>query len=146
MSTDDRVAVKTYVPRHQKQTWVAHAEELDMTQSEFVRTMVQAGRAEIDVPGGVSGERAVSDGRSDASGRPDERSGNTSEDTTRAADFPGRIRTVLDRRGALEWDELVDALVDDVESELDEALQTLQANGEVVHSGRSGGYKLIDDE
>ncbi|AGB15969.1 hypothetical protein Halru_1356 [Halovivax ruber XH-70] len=146
MSTDDRVAVKTYVPRHQKQTWVNHAEKLDMTQSEFVRTMVQAGRAEIDVPGSGSGERAVSDGRSDTSDGHGERSGNSSDNAVQSTDFADRIRTVLDRRGALEWDELVDALVDDVESELDKALQTLQANGEVVHSGRSGGYTLIDDE
>ncbi|MDZ7701745.1 MAG: DUF5805 domain-containing protein [Halobacteriales archaeon] len=44
MSADERVGVKTSVPRYQKEAWTEHADALDMSQSEFVRTMVQAGR------------------------------------------------------------------------------------------------------
>lgn len=139
MSADDRVAVKTYVPRHQKRTWVTHAEQLDMTQSEFVRTMVQAGRSDIGVPGANDESENTSNDSSDSS----DGSGATSVESS---GFDERIRTILGRRGALDWDELVDALVDDVESELDEALQQLQANGDVVHSGRKGGYILTTDE
>lgn len=139
MSADDRVAVKTYVPRHQKRTWVSHADQLDMTQSEFVRTMVQAGRSDIGVPGANDESENVSYDSTDSS------DGSTSS-SDESFDFVDRIRTILDRRGALDWDELVDALVDDVESELDEALQQLQANGDIVHSGRKGGYILTTDE
>src|SRR6056297_3482271 len=39
-----RSTVKTYVPAYQKASWQDHADDLDMSQSEFVRTMVQAGR------------------------------------------------------------------------------------------------------
>ena len=39
-----RTQVRTYVPAYQKSEWESHADELDMSQSEFVRTMVQAGR------------------------------------------------------------------------------------------------------
>ena len=42
--SDDRRSVKTYVPAEQKDRWQEHADELGMSQSEFVRTMVQAGR------------------------------------------------------------------------------------------------------
>ena len=51
MSTDDRVGLKTYVPRYQKREWQSHADRLDMTQSEFVRVMVQAGRSKMTIPG-----------------------------------------------------------------------------------------------
>ena len=47
-STQDRVVVKTTIPREQKERWAADAETLDMSQSEFIRTMVQAGRSAID--------------------------------------------------------------------------------------------------
>jgi len=42
--SDDRRSVKTYVPEDQKAIWQDHADDLGMSQSEFVRTMVQAGR------------------------------------------------------------------------------------------------------
>ena len=44
MSAEDRVSVKTSVPEYQKRAWTENADAMDMTQSEFVRTMVQAGR------------------------------------------------------------------------------------------------------
>ncbi len=137
MSADDRVAVKTYVPQYQKQEWKDHADELEMSTSEFVRTMVQAGRSDIALP----------DGRSPAgSGEPSDSRAPSHVVSDGSSGFKPRIEAVLGKRGALEWDELVDALVDDVESELDEALQDLQAENAVVYSGRIGGYTLVDDE
>ncbi|MEZ3114717.1 DUF5805 domain-containing protein [Halobaculum sp. MBLA0147] len=47
MSTDEQTPVTTRVPAYQKEAWRADAEELGMSQSEFVRTMVQAGRREL---------------------------------------------------------------------------------------------------
>lgn len=47
MSSDldtDRAAVRTYVPTYQKGEWERDAEGRDMSLSEFVRCMVQAGR------------------------------------------------------------------------------------------------------
>ncbi|WP_182013674.1 DUF5805 domain-containing protein [Haloquadratum walsbyi] len=49
-SNTDRTSVMTYVSPAQKQEWVTHAETLNMSQSEFVRTMVQAGRRDFTVP------------------------------------------------------------------------------------------------
>ena len=45
---EDSVPVKTTVPRSQKETWAADADSLNMSQSEFIRTMVQAGRAGLE--------------------------------------------------------------------------------------------------
>jgi len=49
----ERSTVMTYVPAHQKSEWTAHADELGMSQAEYVRTMVQAGRKgfELDSEG-----------------------------------------------------------------------------------------------
>lgn len=44
MAETDRTVVKTYVPRYQKEIWEQEAEQQGMSQSEFVRAMVQAGR------------------------------------------------------------------------------------------------------
>ncbi|WP_247000515.1 DUF5805 domain-containing protein [Halosolutus gelatinilyticus] len=129
MTDDDRVAVKTYVPRYQKEHWREHADELEMSQSEFVRTMVQAGRREFEVPS--AGEST----RTESAPEPD------GDD-----EFDDRILAVLDRRGALGWDDLVDALIDDVEDELDATLQRLQDENLVRYSGRDGGYVLTNDE
>lgn len=42
---DEPVAVTTYVPAYQRDEWRRAAENLDMSLSEFVRSMVQAGKA-----------------------------------------------------------------------------------------------------
>ena len=130
MAEDDRVAVKTYVPRYQKERWQSHADDVEMSQSEFVRTMVQAGRRKFDVPG--SGQSAPENGTAPA----DEQ----------AEAFEDRIMAALDRQGPLGWEELVDALVDDVEAELDETIQQLQDQNLIRYSGRAGGYVLTTDE
>lgn len=133
MAADDRVTVKTYVPRYQKEAWQDHADELEMSQSEFVRTMVQAGRTDFDVPASED--------------RPDERNADGSaESANETSDFSDRILEVLERDGVHDWDELVDALIDDVEDDLDAALQELQDENLVRYSGRDGGYVVTDDE
>jgi antitoxin component of RelBE/YafQ-DinJ toxin-antitoxin module len=45
----DRASIMTYIPQYQKDVWVEHAAALGMSQSEFVRTMVQAGRRDFPV-------------------------------------------------------------------------------------------------
>ncbi|MFP8954872.1 DUF5805 domain-containing protein [Natrialbaceae archaeon A-arb3/5] len=130
MAADDRVAVKTYVPRYQKEAWQDHADDLEMSQSEFVRTMVQSGRSTFELPSSEGGETPP-----DESGKTDQSEG-----------FGDRILEVLQREGVKDWDELVDALIDDVEDDLDAELQRLQDENLVRYSGRDGGYVVTDDE
>ncbi|QSW98831.1 DUF5805 domain-containing protein [Haloterrigena alkaliphila] len=118
----DRTTVKTYVPTYQKSEWQSHADELGMSQAEFVRTMVQAGRKgfdsgreEPDSPGGDPG-------------------GNGLET---------RVLRLL-RSDTLSWDELLEAVSEDVESRLDETLEELQTNNRIRYSGRHGGYTAVD--
>jgi hypothetical protein len=120
-----RTAVRTYVPSYQKDEWERHADEMDMSLSEFVRTMVQAGRR------GFSGGD-VSDRRPD--------SGSDSEDGTE--ELEDRVLAVLTDSEPLSWDELLTAVTGDIESSLDETLQELQADNRIQYSGREGGYVL----
>ena len=128
MADDERTAVKTYVPRYQKQEWNDHADELEMSQSEFVRTMVQAGRREFEIPT-ITGPT-----------EPD------SNPTSNTADLKDRILTALDREAVLDWDELIDELVADIEDDVDAALSALQDENRVRYSGRDGGYVRMDNE
>ncbi|WP_440006444.1 DUF5805 domain-containing protein [Halomicrococcus sp. SG-WS-1] len=118
----DRAVVKTYVPKYQKSEWKAHADDLDMSQSEFVRTMVQAGRRGFDL-----GSAEPSEGGSNPGG-------------------DGLEDAVLDILAdePLSWDELVERLAGDFEDRLDDALGDLQDENRVRYSGRHGGYVLVE--
>ncbi|WP_200531705.1 DUF5805 domain-containing protein [Halorubrum sp. LN27] len=125
--SDDRRSVKTYVPKDQKAIWQDHADELGMSQSEFVRTMVQAGRRGFSIEGD---ENPV---EPDPSGS--DRGGN---------DLERRVEAAL-ADGVLSWEELVDAVFDDFEGRLEDALDALQDRNRVRYNGREGGYTLIDE-
>ncbi|GGN88462.1 MULTISPECIES: DUF5805 domain-containing protein [Haloarcula] len=130
----ERTSVRTYVPAYQKERWREHADELDMSQSEFVRTMVQAGRSGFEPP-----ESASTGGVPDSGGREEP----TSPDTTPGVDgLKTRVQDVLADGGHYDWDELLAELTDDIEQRLDETLQELQSSGRVRYSGRHGGYVL----
>ena len=127
----ERTAVRTYVPAYQKERWATHAEELDMSQSEFVRTMVQAGRREFDLerPGINDGEES-----------PEQPS------NPRGGGLEDRVETVLSTEGVVSWDELLEVVSDDLEGRLESALETLQDENAVRYRPRQGGYALVDDE
>ena len=125
----ERVAVHTYVPAYQRDRWAEDAGEMGMNRSEFVRAMVQTGRREFGLDG--------------AARKPVER---PHEDATPRGDgLKSRVEGILREEDHLEWDELVDALTVDVEDRLDAALSELQDANRVRHSGRHGGYALVED-
>lgn len=134
-ATAERVAVRTYVPPAQRDEWDGHAEKLDMSRSEFVRTMVQAGRRGFD-PRGNAAETAEDDAPVEP---PEEDSGQTLDGAT-AESFDDTVLDLLDERECLSWNELFEALTDDVEQRLDDALGRLQTANEIKHSGKRGGY------
>lgn len=135
MSVDEgdteRTAVKTYVPAYQRDIWDDHADELDMSRSEFVRSMVQAGRKGFDPRGSAveSGEDGI-DGSAD-----------TEDPAT-----PAIEATILEVLGdePTAWDELYESIAGDIESRLEDALQDLQAANEIQYSGPEGGYVRVE--
>ncbi|MFC7077778.1 DUF5805 domain-containing protein [Haloarcula halophila] len=129
----ERTSVRTYVPAYQKQRWQDHADELGMSQSEFVRTMVQAGRSGF--------EPSEDDTSASSATEPSEQSG--SPDATPGVNgVKTRVQDVLADGEYYNWDDLVDELTNGLEDRLEDALQELQAEGTVTHSGRNGGYVI----
>ena len=122
----DRVSVQTYVPADQRDRWREEAEELDMSQAEYVRTMVQAGRRGFDLTDG-----------DDEPASPDA--------TPRVDGLKTRVLAVLEERGTADWDALLAGVTDDVEERLDETLGKLQDENRVRYSGRQGGYTVVED-
>ena len=123
-----RKTVVTYVPPHQKARWKNHAEELDMSQAEFVRTMVQAGRKGFD----ISREPTNLEGAS----TPTDPGGN---------DLETRILETLEKGGVSSWDELISTLSANFEDRLESTLESLQRENEIRYSGREGGYTVVTE-
>ncbi|MFC7203467.1 DUF5805 domain-containing protein [Haloferax namakaokahaiae] len=144
-SEDDRTVVQTYVPSYQKARWKEHADQLGMSQSEFVRTMVQAGRAEFSIPpkGDEAAETPGVDGGE--TGLQNEDS-NQDESRGNNNDLSERVIEALRADEHRSWDGLVSALTDDIEDRLESTLQDLQSSGRVVYSGRQGGYTLVEED
>lgn len=134
MSSDaedvETVQVKTRVPKYQRSEWKDAADRLGMSQSEFLRTMVQAGRSGF--------EAGESEG-----GRSNPEEGSPSGTNPRGDGLEDRVLATLSADEAVSWDELVEALVGDFEERLEE---TLQSTDRVRYSGREGGYILTDGE
>ena len=127
-SERDRVTVSTYVTADQHERWREDAEDLGMSQSEFVRTMVQAGRRGFSLA--YSPENP--------------------QETDVAGSNPGgnglktALLEVLRETGPLAWPELTEALIGDLEDDLESALVELQAENRVHHSPREGTYSLAE--
>jgi len=125
-----RTVVQAYVPAYQRDRWDDHAERLDMSRSEFVKTMVQAGR------------HRVADGEiPDLAGDSPSESGDG-----QSTDLADEITDLLAKSDALSWEELLAALTDDIEARLDDALQELQESNRIRYSGREDGYVLVEGD
>jgi len=122
----DRARVVTYVPTQQKTEWQEHAAELDMSQAEFVRTMVQAGRKDFTLESATAVE-------------PDSDSVDPGGD-----DLETRVLDAIESNGSRSWEQLVETLSTDFEDRLETCLETLQDSNQIRYSGRNGGYTRVE--
>lgn len=125
-----RVVVQAYLPAYQRKEWDEHADELDMSRSEFVRTMVQAGRRVFDNEVEIGSDTH------------DRQSGETASTTAinGGTDLETRVIDILESKGPLQWDDLLRQVSGDIENRLEETLQELQEQNRIRYSGRAGGY------
>ena len=130
----ERTSVRTYVPAYQKEIWQSHAEELGMSQSEFVRTMVQAGRNGFEPADTDQSAVPQTTKTGEEDGSPDATPG--------VEGLEDRVLDILRDGEHYDWETLLAELTDDIERRLDETLQELQSAGRVRYSGRHGGYEL----
>lgn len=133
----DRAVVTTYVPAYQKEAWAEHADDLGMSQSEFVRTMVQAGRHGF---GGIDGE--PTDPGKPSSDREPQGSG---PENGLPTDVESAVLRAIESEPYLEWDGIVRAVVGDVESEIEAAIESLDDRGEISYKPREGGYVRVEE-
>jgi DNA-binding transcriptional MocR family regulator len=125
----ERVSVRTYVPAYQRDEWDAHADQLDMSRSEYLRSMVQAGRRGFLDEKAGGGEQTMN-GQS------------TTDDSAQEGDLESQVVDALAGADYLSWDELLAAVTDDIEDRLETTLQELQATDQIRYSGPKGGYTL----
>lgn len=135
----ERAVVTTYVPAYQKGEWEAHADSMDMSLSEFVRSMVQAGRRgfgdqQQSTQSDADRSRQASDGDQPASTRP-----------TPGVEPRKMVLQALEEHEPLEWDELVRKSIGDLEDDVEEAIEGLQQENLIMHSGRQGGYVRVEE-
>jgi len=128
---DERVRAVTYVPRRQKETWADHAERLDMSQAEFLRTMVQAGRCGFEIEAGETN-----------SGETDSRDATPGVEARKPIE--DRVLAILREEGHADWDDLVTEITADIEDRLETAIEELQRDGRVTHSPRRG-YTVVEN-
>ena len=144
----ERAVVTTYVPAYQKSAWEEHADDLGMSQSEFVRSMVQAGRRGFggitydDMRSEETDSSASSDQNPDAPVR-------TEKPRSVGTDPGGSMRETvlqtLERDGPLSWEELVEAVIGDIEGDLEDAIIQLDDENRIRHRPRDGKYILVED-
>lgn len=122
----EQTSVVTYVPTEQKREWKQHANDLGMSQAEFVRTMVQAGRTDFTIE----------------HPDPEEQASPTTDPGGDALET--RVLDELDSADALSWDQLVERLTADFEDRLEACLDSLQTENRIQHSARRGGYTTVE--
>lgn len=133
MSNGDRSGQEnaiTYVPGHQKREWKAHADELGMSLSEYLRTMVQSGRRGfLDTDSSEPVEEGPAGGSNP---------GGEALETT--------IQEILRQNEVTTWEELVETVSDDIEARIETVLEDLQSANRIKHSPRENGYVYLGDD
>lgn len=120
----DRTAVRTYIPEHQHGIWKDDADSMDMSLSEFVRSMVQAGRRGFD----------LSDG------------GDTNNPTGDGVWSREIVLEAIREEPYTSSEQLIDERREGMEAELDGLLNTLLKEGLIEYRGRRDGFVIADNE
>lgn len=108
MVGESSAIVKTTVPEGQKERWQAHAEQFGMSQSEFVRTMTQAGLHWFDI-------------ESVEHQSPDTNPGGNGLRTN--------VLDILSNEGHKSFDELAATTTENLEDRLEDTIQSLRNEG-----------------
>jgi hypothetical protein len=130
----ERKSIRTYVPAYQRDEWDEHADELNMSRSEFVKTMVQAGRRGFESgKSGFEDTQAESGSHSKSQPNPGKNIRDPLEE---------QVLEALSTEQFYTWDELLSEITENMEDRLETVLQDLQTSNRVRYSGRNGGYTL----
>lgn len=137
MATEsERVSVQTYVSSDQRALWREEAEELDMSQAEYVRTMVQAGRRgfELDVDGTAT--------RPETNNPVEQASTNATPGVDGLKD---QVLEIVREEEYPDWDGLLAGVTGDIEDRLEAVLDELKTEGQIQYKDRHGGYVMTNN-
>ena len=116
-STEESVVVKTTVPAYQRDRWDDLADAFGVSRSEFIRLMVQAGIHWFDLE---SAERTSPDAN------------------PRGNALRNRVLDVLPAEGYVTFEELLESVSADLETNLEATIESLEAEDLVETSVRRG--------
>ena len=117
----ERTSVRTYIPEYQKQEWKQHADDLDMTLSEFVRCMVQAGRRGFS-PAPQTTEKGSSD---------------------QLVFYERQILDALEG-GSMWFQDMVDLVTEDFHAQIKSMVEDMKRDGKIKQTVH-GDYELGED-
>ncbi len=126
--SDEKVTVKTYVPESQKAIWVEQAEKLDMSQAEFIRCMVQAGRRTFENGGEPASETVTA-----------EINESKSAHTQHPADLAETVLAIVREYGPVGKEEILAHFEDSIADILGELLE----QEEISWDPHGDGYVLV---
>lgn len=130
----DRTEVKTYLPRYQKERWREDADALDMSMSEFVRSMVQAGRRGFDLT-----EENASDHVT-----PTRRQGDLDPEHPGGDHLDEGVLDAIEESPKT-FDDLTGIVMGDLEDRIADSLDSLMKDDLVVFDHRNHEYRIADE-
>lgn len=102
----EKKRVKTSAPVEQVEIWEEEAEKMNVTRAEYIRLMMQAGRRQFPI---------CENGDGDGGG----------------IDIGEQVMTALREHETLQWDELVQEAVGDIEEQVEDVIRDLEDDGKV---------------
>lgn len=136
MSSDSQMAA-TYVPQGQYTRWKSRAEELDMSVSEFIKSMVEAGNKKFEAT--VEPDEAARELREQRNYYKSE----SERAKSRISKLEDRldqgerseIRSYIEQNPGTAFDEIIQHLIDTVPERANEILDELEGEGIQVRDG-----------
>jgi hypothetical protein len=123
-ATSGGETIEVEVPANLLRAWEHQASKAKLSVSEYVVRMTEAGRMSVQMQPASGGDAAAMS----------------------VEQLTDEVVEQLRHEEAVSWDQLVDAISKNLEEQLEDALERLQADDVVRYSGLKGGYRLVEED
>jgi hypothetical protein len=139
----ERGAITAGVPAYQKEGWVKEADKLDMSRSEYLRTMIQACRHDLGIAEDIGpvrhAERSIGSNQEERINDSHHRETSSEPSTLGSGGLKAHPLEDIRREEILSVDDLVTTTAGDIEEQLHNGLADLQSSDHVRYNGREEG-------
>ena len=142
----DSVPVTVYIPENQRDDWQEEADAMDMSQSEFVASMTNAGRKKFDVdvePDETDSELRASRDYYRREMEKERREKERLEEQLHGGERQA-ITNFIEANPGVSYQEIVEHVVDTVPGRVSDYLEEM--NGQSIWNGRNGYTPIDGDE